>query len=95
MLCRHVKSLSLKFEVKKYIFAFYLDDPARFALASCARQDGDIQNIPTLSYVSYSYLKSHAVWALYLSHTENEIEKTGGGWGHSTPPPPPRPLRVK
>lgn len=48
-------------------------------LASCARQDGDIQKIPTLSYVSYPYLKSHAVWALYLSHTENEIEKTG--WG--------------
>jgi len=61
-------------------------------LASCARQDGDIQKIPTLSYVSYPYLKSHAVWALYLSHTENEIEKTGGG-GRSTPPP--RPLRVK
>ena len=48
-------------------------------LASCARQDGDNQKIPTLSYVSYPYLKSHAVWALYLSHTENEIEKTG--WG--------------
>ena len=46
-------------------------------LASCARQDRDIKKIPTLSYVSYPNLKSHAVWALYLSHTENEIEKTG------------------
>ena len=63
-------------------------------LASCARQDGDIQKIPTLSYVSYPYLKSQAVWALYLSHTENEIEKTGWG-GVQRPPPPPRPLRVK
>ena len=61
-------------------------------LASCARQDGDIQKIPTLSYVSYPYLKSQAVWALYLSHTENEIEKTG--WG-GVQRPPPRPLRVK
>ena len=60
-------------------------------LASCARQDGDIQKIPTLSYVSYPYLKSQAVWALYLSHTENEIEKTG--WG-GVQRPPPRPLRV-
>ena len=41
--------------------------------------------------MSYSYLKSHAVWALYLSHT-NEIEKTGGKGGCSTPPP--RPLWV-
>ena len=55
-------------------------------LASCARQDGDIQKIPTLSYVSYTHLKSQAVWALYLSHTENEIEKTGWG-GRSTTPP--------
>ena len=44
-------------------------------LASCSRQDGDIQKVLTLSYVSYPYLKSQAVWALYLSHTENEIEK--------------------
>ena len=58
-------------------------------LASCARQDGDIQKIPTLSYVSYPYLKSHAVWALYLSHTENEIEKTGGGGAFYKPPLPP------
>ena len=50
-------------------------------LAFCARQDEDIQKISTLSYVSYPNLKSHTVCALYLSHTENEIEKT-------------RPLRV-
>jgi len=56
-------------------------------LASCARQDGDIQKIPTLSYVSYPYLKSHAVWALYLSHTENEIEKNGGGGAFNALPP--------
>ena len=37
-------------------------------LASLFKKD------PTLSYVSYPNLKSHAVWALYLSHTENEIE---------------------
>ena len=55
-------------------------------LASCARQDGDIQKILTLSYVSYPYLKNHAVWALYLSHTENEIEKTGGGAFNAPPP---------
>ena len=61
-------------------------------LASCARQDGDIQKIPTLSYVSYPYLKSQAVWALYLSHTENEIEKNGGG---GVQRPHPQPLRVK
>ena len=60
-------------------------------LASCARQDGDIPKIPTLSYVLYPCLKSHAVLALYLSHTENEIEKTG--WG-GVQRPPPRPLRV-
>ena len=46
-------------------------------LASCARQDEDIQKISTPSYVPYPHLKSQAVWALYLSHTENEIEKTG------------------
>ena len=48
-------------------------------LASCARQDGDIPKIPTLSYVSYPYLKSHAVWALYLLHTENEkkLDRSG------------------
>ena len=40
-------------------------------LAFCARQDGDIKKIPTHSYVSYTCLKSHTVWALYLSHTEN------------------------
>ena len=55
-------------------------------LASCARQDGDNQKILTLSYVSYPYLKSHAVWALYLSHTENEIEKTGWGGVQASPP---------
>jgi len=57
-------------------------------LASCARQDGDIQKIPTLSYVSYQHLKSQAVWVLYLSHTENEIEKTRGGAFNALPPPP-------
>ena len=61
-------------------------------LQHCARQDGDIQKIPTLSYVSYPNLKSHAVWALYLSHTENETEKNG--WG-GVQCPPPLPLRVK
>ncbi len=50
-------------------------------LASCARQDEDIKKIPPLSYVSYPYLKSHAVWALYLSHIENEIEKNRVGGG--------------
>ena len=47
-------------------------------LASCARQD---KKDLTLSYVLYPYLKSHAVWAFYLSHTENDIEKTGEGGG--------------
>ena len=28
--------------------------------------------------MSYPYLKSHSVIVLYLSHTENEIGKTGG-----------------
>ena len=56
-------------------------------LASCSRQDGDIKKIPTLSYVRYPYLNSYAVWALYLSHTENEIEETG--WGGVQCPPPP------
>ena len=60
-------------------------------LASCARQYGDIQKIPILSYVSYQYLKSHTVWALYLSHTKNEIEKTGWGGIQRPPPPPPPP----
>ena len=58
-------------------------------LVSCARQDGGIKKILTLSYVSYPNLKSHAVWALYLSHTENEMEKTGVG-GLQRPPPPDR-----
>ena len=56
-------------------------------LASCARQDGDILKILTLSYVSYPYLKSHAGWAPYFSHTENEIKKPEGGRVQ-------RPLRV-
>ena len=47
--------------------------------------------IPTLNYVSHPYLKSQAVWALFLSHTENEKKPEGGS---ATPPPPPRPLRV-
>ena len=44
-------------------------------VAPCARQDGDIPTIPTFIYVSYPYLNSHSVIALYLSHTENYIEK--------------------
>ena len=52
-------------------------------LASCARQDGE--KIPTLSYVLYPHLKSHAVWAIYLSLTENEIEKPEGGGGVQRP----------
>ena len=40
-------------------------------LASCARQEGGIQKIPTLSYVSYPYFESHLVIALYLLYREN------------------------
>ena len=58
-------------------------------LASCAREDGDIQKIPTLSYVSFPYLKSHSVIALYLSHTKNEIEKNERGGGIERPHPKP------
>jgi hypothetical protein len=72
----------------KKIFLFFTWMTLPGLLASCARQDGDIQKIPTLSYVSYPHLKSQAVWALYLSHTENEIEKTGWG-GVQLPPPSP------
>jgi len=67
------------FVLVKKIFLLFTWMTLPGLLASCARQDGDIQKIPTLSYVSYPYLKSQAVWALYLSHTENKIEKTEGG----------------
>ena len=52
-------------------------------LASCARQEGGIKKISTLSYVSYPYFESHSVIALYLLYTENGIEKIrkGGGAG--------------
>ena len=48
-------------------------------LASCARQEGGIKKISTLSYVSYPYFESHSVIALYLLYTENGIEKKQGG----------------
>ena len=63
---------------QKDIFALYLDDTVRFAGILCP-QAGDILKVPTLSYVSYPYFKSHAVWALYLLHAENEIEKNVKG----------------
>ena len=47
-------------------------------LASCARQDRDIQKVQ-LSVMCHTHI--HAVRALYLSHTENEIEKIGGVGG--------------
>ena len=53
-------------------------------LASCARQDVDIKKIPNLSYVSYPYLKSHSVIALYLS--KKMKNKKPKGEGRSTPP---------
>ena len=62
-------------------------------LASCARQEGGIKKISTLSYVSYPYFESHSVIALYLLYTENETEKTGRGGVQR--PPPPQQLRVK
>ena len=52
-------------------------------LASCARQEGGIQKISTLSNVSYPYFESHSVIALHLLYTENGIEKTEGGWGQA------------
>ena len=73
---------------QKNIFALYLDDPARFAGILCPPGWRYSKN-STLSYVSYPYLKSQAVWALYLSQTENDLEKTGGG-GVQRPPPPDR-----
>ena len=39
------------------------------------------RSLDVLGYVSYPYLKSHSVFAVYLSHIENEIEKTRGGGG--------------
>ena len=33
-------------------------------------------------------LKKSRSYALYLSHTENEIEKNGGWGGGASPPPP-------
>ena len=66
-------------------------------LASCARQEGGIKKISTLSYVSYPYFESHSVIALYLLYTENGIEKNRGGGGqafNATSPPILQPLGV-
>ena len=68
---------------QKNIFALYLDDPARFAGIQCPPGWRYSKN----SNSQLCVLKSQAVWALYLSHTENEIEKTGRG-GVQRPPPP-------
>ena len=43
-------------------------------MASCARQDEDIQKFQLL-VMSKSIFKSYSVIALYISHTENEIGK--------------------
>ena len=61
-------------------------------LATCARQEGGIKKISTLSYVSYPCFKSHTVIALYLLYTENGIEKNqrgGGGIQRHLPANPP------
>ena len=67
-------------------------------LASCARQEGGIKKISTLSYVSYPYFESHSVIALYLLYTENVIEKKQKGGGvqafNATSPPILQPLGV-
>ena len=65
-------------------------------LASCARQEGGIKKISTLSYVSYPYFESQSVIALYLLYTENGIEKNRGGGQafNATFPPILQPLGV-
>jgi hypothetical protein len=50
-------------------------------LVSCARLEGGIKKISTLSYVSYPYFECHSVVALYLLYTENGIEKNRGELG--------------
>ena len=49
-------------------------------MASCARQDEDIQKFQLL-VMSKSIFKSYSVIALYISHTENEIGKKQRGEG--------------
>ena len=65
-------------------------------LVSCARQEGGIKKISTLSYVSYPYFESHSVIALYLLYTENGIEKNqrGGEAFNATSPPILQPLEI-
>ena len=48
-------------------------------LTFCTCNDEDIKK--TLGYVSCPYFKNQLIIALYLSHTENVIEKPG--WGRA------------
>jgi hypothetical protein len=55
---------------QKDIFALYLDDPARFAGIPCPPGWRYLQKFNSQLCVTPILKKS--VWAIYLSHTENE-----------------------
>ena len=60
------------FDCKWVLVTFRLDDPARFAGILCT---SGWRKKPYSNLCGISILKSHSVIAIYLSHTENEIEK--------------------